>query len=156
MSKIDSNTTYQNVHQAQLDIEAGNDQYHDINFHVVAMFLTRLFVLFNRNHRVPYPTNPVIGIRHAAVQRIVEINTHFHVKLDLGMVKAMSEYITSRNIVVSALSNAEVEDHAGNIAKLFEAAGYVPNNSTGIHEGPTRGYGTIDFNGFWMFPLDVE
>lgn len=153
MSKIDSNTTYQNVHQAQLDIEAGNDQYHDINFHAVAMFLTRLFVLFKRNQ---YPTNPVMGIRHAAVQRIVEINTHFHVKLDLGMVKAMSEYITSRNIVVSALSNAEVEDHAMNIAKLFEAAGYVPNNSTGIHEGPTRGYGTIDFNGFWMFPLDVE
>jgi hypothetical protein len=154
--KIDSNTTYQNVYQAQLDIEAGNDQYHDINFHVVALFLTRLFVLFKRNASVLYPANPVMGIRHAAVQRIVELNTHFYTKLNLGMVKAMSEYLVSRNIIVSVLSNAEVEDHARNIAKLFETVGYVPNNSTGIHEGPTRGYGTIDFNGFWMFPLDVE
>ena len=42
------------------------------------------------------------------------------------------------------------------IAKLLKFLGFKPNFSTGIHGGITSGYGELDHNGFWKFPLKVK
>jgi hypothetical protein len=39
------------------------------------------------------------------------------------------------------------------VAKVLEACGVRPGCSTGIDDSLTRGYGRLDANGFWEFPL---
>lgn len=40
------------------------------------------------------------------------------------------------------------------IAKLLKLFGFMPNVSTGIHGYLTYGYGKLNHNGFWQYPLD--
>lgn len=40
------------------------------------------------------------------------------------------------------------------IAKLLKLFGCKAHASTGIHGYITYGYGKLDHNGFWQFPLD--
>jgi len=39
------------------------------------------------------------------------------------------------------------------IAQLLKFLGFRPHASTGIHEYITYGYGDLDSNGFWQYPL---
>ena len=39
------------------------------------------------------------------------------------------------------------------IAILLKKLGFRPYYSTGIHDKETCGYGKLDTNGFWEFPL---
>ena len=39
------------------------------------------------------------------------------------------------------------------VAKVLENCGVRPGCSTGIDDRLTRGYGRLDANGFWEFPL---
>lgn len=39
------------------------------------------------------------------------------------------------------------------IACFLEACGRRPNCSTGIGDEDTRGYGRLDSNGYWEYPL---
>jgi len=42
------------------------------------------------------------------------------------------------------------------MARMLYRAGIRPNYSTGIHGGPTAGYGTLDLNGFFEYPLYLK
>lgn len=42
------------------------------------------------------------------------------------------------------------------IADARFSAGERPRCSTGIHDWITRGYGKLDYNGFWQYPLPDE
>ena len=39
-------------------------------------------------------------------------------------------------------------------AKWLKSLGFKPSVSTGIHGYLTYGYGELDSNGFWQYPLD--
>lgn len=42
---------------------------------------------------------------------------------------------------------------ARRIAKLLKWFGFRPKRSWSIADTPTKGYGKLDDNGFWQFPL---
>lgn len=39
------------------------------------------------------------------------------------------------------------------VARVLRLLGFRPGYSTGIHDGLTCGYGELDTNGFWQYPL---
>ena len=39
------------------------------------------------------------------------------------------------------------------MARMLYKSGIRPNYSTGIHGGPTAGYGVLNHNGFFEYPL---
>jgi len=39
------------------------------------------------------------------------------------------------------------------VARILKRLGVKPNCSTNIAGGPTYGYGELDINGFWEYPL---
>jgi len=39
------------------------------------------------------------------------------------------------------------------IGKILHKLGFRYKTSTGIHDGLTYGYGKLDYNGFWQYPI---
>jgi hypothetical protein len=72
------------------------------------------------------------------------------------MVQSSTSAIWRRDKVIATEkpgANASLED-CKNWAETLRAQGIRPRCSTGIHGCITYGYGNLDDNGFWQYPLE--
>ena len=83
---------------------------------------------------------------HRALQLAAQYGFEGDVTLDYGNGIPITEK-------EAAALFSKISSNPSHIAKCLQTAGYKPRYSTGIHGRITSGFGELDFNGFFQYPL---